>query len=1363
MHGSFARQIIDAVPAVIYVFDIHQRKYLFINREIIEALGYDPGPAAHESDFIRSLMHADDWPLFLEYIGRLSKLGDSASADFEYRIRHNSGAWHWFHTRDRVFTRNEDGSVREIVGTATDITKRKSAEQKTRFIADLNQALLPLGDPEQIMNVAVRMLGEYLGVDRCGYAEVQADEDHFVVMGDYARGDARSIVGRYRMSDFGDREREVLLKNWPYVVNDIVAESPAGTDLSLYELGNIRSLVCVPLNKSGNFVARMAVQQSTPRAWTAEEIELVTLVANRCWEAVERARALRRLKDSDERYRAFIANSSEAIWRFELEQPIRVSLPEDEQVEMLFKFAYLAECNDAMARMYGYDSADQILGARLADLLLRSHPENIAGLRALRQAGYRMTDVETRERDRDGNIKYFLNNLNVIEENGAIIRGWGTQRDITGQKRAQEALRASEERLRRITEATQDALWEIDLNTNGLWWSEGAKLLFGHGPGELQIHLEDWYRRIHPDDIERVRTRFEKFMWGDDTHWSDKYRFRRPEGSYIYIYDRGRKFIDQSGGLARIAGAMVDITERETAEEALRESEERYRLLTELSPDGVVIAAADGNIHLTNPSMLRMLGSRQEEVIGHSLFEFIAPEFLNHCSDCMKTVMTDGAPATPHVDAEFRTGDGSKFPVEVGAVRFEWKGRQFAQIVIHDISWRKQAEAERQRWSKEIEAERDRLRRILEQMPIGVAISAAPSGRMLFHNVEGVRLLGHSLLPIENYRTYARYGGLHEDGTPLRTEEYPGARSLLTAEVIKGEEMRYLRPDGTETFLSVDSAPIYDPEGGMALVVLTFIDITERKRAEKALRESEERFAKAFRASPDCLVISRISDAVVIEVNDSFLALSGYAREEIVGKSTVMLGLYADPEVRRRALAILKEENHVRDFEFAMKQKSGELRMMTFSAEPLELRGEQCWLTIGRDITERKQAEQARERFLMQEKAAREEAETANRMKDEFLATISHELRTPLTSILGWAHILAEGLIPESQKRHALEVIERSARSQKELIDNILDTSRIITGRLKLDAHPVEIDQVFQAAADVIRPSAEAKHIDLQAVVDDWGLMVFGDANRLQQVIWNVLSNAVKFTHDGGRVEAHLSSSGSHVEISVRDNGMGIDSKFLPYVFERFRQADSTSTRKYSGLGLGLAIVRHLVEMHGGSVSASSPGEGLGSTFKIQFPLVSPLRQSQAQSSLENSDVKGPNEATRPETFRKLDGVRVLVVEDDPDTLDMLRFVLNQCGANVMAAASTREALEVMEHWQPALLVSDLAMPDRDGYELIAQIRSRGPERGGDIPAVALTAYARAEDRVRALAAGFQMHVPKPVDTEELITVVASLTGHIRL
>jgi PAS domain S-box-containing protein len=535
-------------------------------------------------------------------------------------------------------------------------------------------------------------------------------------------------------------------------------------------------------------------------------------------------------------------------------------------------------------------------------------------------------------------------------------------------------------------------------------------------------------------------------------------------------------------------------------------------------------------------------------------------------------------------------------------------------------------------------------------------------------------------------------------------------------------------------------------------------DVTLQKQVKERLRESEARFEKAFEISPDPLVISRIDDGTILEVNDSFASLTGYTHNELIGKSTLSLNLYADPADRARALAIMMEQDRLRDFEFPIRLKSGELRLYSMSAEVFELRGEHCWLTIGRDITDRKRAESDRERLLKTEKLAREEAEAAGRFKDEFLAMISHELRTPLTSILGWAKMLNRGALPESQTRHAFQVIEQNAKFQAQLVDDLLDTSRIMTGSLKIDAHPVDIERILQNAIEVIRPSAKAKRIAVQIFINQRGGVVLGDANRLQQAIWNLLANAVKFTNEDGRVEVRLGQTSGSIELSVTDTGIGIEPEFVPCIFDRFRQADSTSTRRYGGLGLGLSIVRNVIEMHGGSVSVSSPGKGRGSTFKIVLP--EDLQKfKQTQNEAVKPESKQGDERKGQEAGLNLKGVRVLVVEDDPDTLELLRFILDRRGAEVNTAASTREALDVMEHWQPTTLVSDLAMPDQDGYELIGRIRSRSSDRGGNIPAVAVSAYTRTEDRIRALSAGFQMHLPKPVDPEELVATVASLAG----
>jgi hypothetical protein len=956
----FVQQIVDVSPSVIYIYDMRQRKNVFVNRSIAKTLGYDQAQDAQGEEFILSVMHPDDRQSFLSYLSRMARLRDDETSKFECRLRHSSGDWYWILSRNKVFARNKDGSVREIIGTTTDITERKHAEENAKFINVLNNAMRPLADPEEIKATAARILGEYLGADRCAYAEIEADENYLDITCDYTGGATPSLVGRFGLDDLGPGVLRLMRMDLPSVVNDVEAEASTKTDLSAFRRAEIRALVCAPIIKHGRFVARMSVQQKTPRRWLSEEVEIIKIVASRCWESVARARALRR--------------------------------------------------------------------------------------------------------ERKG-----------------------------------------EERLRRITDATQDALWEIDLKTRRLWWSEGARPLFGHSPGELEIGLEDWYGGIHPEDLDLVRAKFETFMRSGAPDWIDEYRFRRADGSYVYIQDRGRKFFDAGGTPVLVAGAMVDITERKKAEEEIRKSEEYARrqlayveAIYATAPVGLCFVDTEQRFISINKRLAEINGKTVEEHLGRTVRD-VLPELADLIEPRYRRVIETGEPVL-NIEMSAAT------PAQPGVVR-------------HFIL---------------------------------------------------------SYYPIRN-----------NDGQTLGV------------------------------------------------------------------------------------------NAVVVE------------------------------------------------------------------------------------ITQRKKIEEELERLLQQEKTARAEAEVANRMKDEFLATISHELRTPLTSILGWARMLTSGALSERKARHAMEVIAKSAQSQTQLIDDILDTSRIITGSLKLDAKPVEIERIFQSTVDVVRPSAEVKGVALTAMIDVQGDVVFGDPGRLQQAIWNLLSNAVKFTNEGGRIEARLSRAGNQIEITVTDTGIGIEPQFLPYVFERFRQADSASTRKYGGLGLGLAIAHHIIELHGGGISASSPGRDQGTTFRIRLPLAlmsRPPRPGSLRLESEAPQAKGRRGA---EKCQRLDGVRILLVEDDPDTLEMLKCILDESGAEVITAASLIEALEALEYFRPDALVSDIALPNQDGYDLIRQVRSRGPDHCGKIPAVAVTAYASAEDRVRVLASGFQTHVPKPVDPGELIAAVASLTGQI--
>jgi signal transduction histidine kinase/DNA-binding response OmpR family regulator len=398
-------------------------------------------------------------------------------------------------------------------------------------------------------------------------------------------------------------------------------------------------------------------------------------------------------------------------------------------------------------------------------------------------------------------------------------------------------------------------------------------------------------------------------------------------------------------------------------------------------------------------------------------------------------------------------------------------------------------------------------------------------------------------------------------------------------------------------------------------------------------------------------------------------------------------------------------------------------------------------------------------RLLEQEQRARTAAETASRAKDEFLAILSHELRTPLNAVYGWARMLRSGEIEGDAVTRALDVIMRNANAQVQLIDDMLDVSRIVTGKMRLDVRPVDLKAVVEAALDVVRPAAEAKGLRLQSVLDPRALGITGDPDRLQQVVWNLLINAVKFTPRGGRIQVHLERVGVQVEVEVSDTGQGIAPDVLPHVFERFQQADSTTTRRHTGLGLGLALVRHLVELHGGSVEAASDGIGRGATFTVRLPVavvqaVEPDATRSSRSGAHPTATVGV-----PAHEPSLRGLRVLVVDDDRDSRDLVTTMLTNSGAEVRACASVAEGLQAIEAWRPAVLISDIEMPDEDGYSFIRRVRALGASTVARTPAVALTAYGRVEDRLRTLAAGYSMHVPKPVDPAELVIEVASLAG----
>jgi PAS domain S-box-containing protein len=562
-----------------------------------------------------------------------------------------------------------------------------------------------------------------------------------------------------------------------------------------------------------------------------------------------------------------------------------------------------------------------------------------------------------------------------------------------------------------------------------------------------------------------------------------------------------------------------------------------------------------------------------------------------------------------------------------------------------------------------------------------------------------------------------------------------------------------------EAFVDLVYQPIRDADGTVTGILAQGHDVTEakhqqaqRERVEAALRGSEERYRTLFESIDDgyCLIevlfdaAGRPFDYRFLEANAAFEGHAGLA--DAVGKT-----------VREM---VPDQDQHWFDLYGGVVTTGQPARINVHSAalnrwyELFASRvgpPEQCQVAVVfKDITERKRVEEERERTLERESALRQAAEAASQLRDEFLATVSHELRTPLAAILGWVQMLRTESLPPDKRERALETVERNARSQAQLIEDLLDVSRILAGKLRLEVELVEVDPVVEAALETVLPVANAKQIQIQPTLASGGT-VMGDPHRLQQVVWNLLSNAVKFTPRGGCVQVRVQCVGASVEIIVADTGQGIEPRLQDHIFERFRQADSSTTRSHGGLGLGLSIVRELVDMHGGSVGVVSGGLGRGSTFTVRLPVAISRRRDVPLTAVPSMTA---GMLVYPPELRGLD---VLVVDDEIDTRDMVQTLLEQCGAQVRAAGSAAQAFQLFVEQRPDIVVSDIGMPHEDGYGLIARLRAQLPADGGHVPAVALTAYARTQDRTRALLAGFSNHVAKPVDPSELVAVVASL------
>jgi len=850
--------------------------------------------------------------------------------------------------------------------------------------------------------------------------------------------------------------------------------------------------------------------------------------------------------------------------------------------------------------------------------------------------------------------------------------------------------------------------------------------------------LEDFLITIHPDDREQVQRAISRALSGENDNYELDCRLLRADGSVRWISARGKVQRDSTGAASHFPGVVIDITDRKRAEEAVREGAERLQL--------ALAAGTLGDWSWDARTDLFSVGARAAEILGLSATSpvtraQIQERMSRHDREQANVAFQEALATRSDYNVEFRIelpGGHHRWVAARGRGLYADNGLALGMAgVAQDISDRKQAEEIRILLAAVVASSDDAI------------ISKTLDGIITSWNRGAQRMFG-----------YAADEVIGQPVTLLIPPDHLDEESGILQRLRRGERIEHYetvrrRKDGALLNVSLSVSPVRDVNGTIVGASKIARDVTHQRRAEQAMRASEVRFRLMADSAPVLIWIADTSKACTW-FNKAWLEFSNRTMEQELGFGWVQS---IHPEDLDRFLQVYSDHFEARTAfkaEYRFRRHDGEWRWLIDNAVPLYEGSDGTFSGyIGScvDITEFRQAATDREQLLISERAARSEAERLGRMKDEFLATLSHELRTPLNAILGWATLLRRVKVGSDDYVKGLETIERNARVQTQIIADLLDMSRIISGKVQLDVQPVDLQEVISAALDAIRPSADAKQVRLRATLDAKAGRIRGDASRLQQVFWNLLTNAVKFTPAAGRIDVVLERVNSHIEVSIEDSGIGIKPEFLAFVFDRFRQADASITRRHGGLGLGLSIVKHLVELHGGTVRVKSPGEGQGATFIVALP----ISVARASDSARHERPGFADVDLFSVGLPSLAGVTVLVVDDEPDARVLVSRILEERGARTLNAQTGAEALKLLNTESVDILVSDIGMPDYDGYKFIQHIRRDQPKPLRNIPAIALTAYARADDRQRALLAGYQMHLAKPIEPRELIAGIASL------
>jgi PAS domain S-box-containing protein len=1390
--------LLDNAPDVIARFD-RELRYVYVNSAVERATGL---PASH---FIgksnpESGMPDDIYPHWEKTLRQVLATAQEQTLEFNFPTPNGVRTYQSrlvpeFHreqipqhvlvvSRDITENKRAEEERSQLIREQASRATAEKLERRSAFLAQASTLLASSLDYEvtlsSLARLAVPFLADYCLINRLEddgqfrqVAAVHRDPHKQALSDEVAR------LHRAHLQNPKSLVAQVLRTGEPVLVSEAslaTAQSIIQDDrvVEIYPQLNPKSFMIVPLVARGQALGTitLAVAESG-RRYELADFALAQDLAHRAALSIDNARLYRDAQQAGQR-QAELLSLMDALLAA---APVAIGFL-DKDLRYIRINQVLASINNL--------PLEEHLGRRYREVLPEMAERFEPQLQQVLDTGEPMLNVEISGETpgEPGRYGYWLGNYYPIRDANEQTLGIGViLADVTEIKQAEAAAQVANRRVVKILESITDAFFAVDREWRFTYINHRGAQLMRHSPEALlgqciwevfpqtvgSIYYEQYHRALQ----EQIVVHFETFGAYESERWFEIHAYPSADGLAVYFHE---------------------VSDRKRAEEALRRSEERFRVAIKNSP--IMVYNQDRDLRYTwfhNPHP----SYSAEELIGKTDWEIAPYDVATRLTQIKQSVIEGEIGARGeiqiYIDGVLRTYDLTVEPLysEAGVVT----GITGAAV---DITERKQAE-------EALKESEERFRVMFNQAAVGIALVAL-DGRFIQVNPAMCEITGYS--HDELVQTTVQQIS-HPDEQQLDFENF----QKILAREINGYsvEKRFFRKDGSIVWVNVTASAVWDSQGQPKYGVGIIEDISERQAAlhEREQAEAKQHFlveaSRILAASLDYettlnnvahLAVPTLADWCIVDVfqpdasvRQIAIACTNPSKQEIlqelrrryppdpVGKNPSWQRLLSGQSIiypeftDSQMVATAQNEEHLQLLRslgrrsvmiVPIQSRQQVLGVLSFVSSESGRRYTQADLDLAEDIARRAAAAIDNARLYQDSEAARQAAQEANRMKDEFLAVLSHELRSPLNAILGWTQILRNRQLNEAAIAKALETIERNAKLQTQLIEDLLDVSRIIRGKLTLKICPVNVICVIEAAINTVRPSADAKSIYLEFIPALGAQFISGDAERLQQVVWNLLSNAIKFTPTGGRVKIKLNCTASEIQIRVMDTGKGISPNFLPHVFDHFRQGDSSTTRSYGGLGLGLAIVRHLVELHRGTVQAQSPGEGQGATFIVTLPLLEGNgKQNTEEEDTGNLSISSPHITKAASPSHPLAGLRILVVDDEADTREYLVTVLQLYGAQVTSVASAGQTICMIEQFLPDVLVSDIAMPGDSGYSLIRQVRALEPHQGAMIPAVAVTAYAREEDFQQAIAAGFQMHISKPVEPAKLVAVVARLAGRV--